>query len=212
MTPIVKSGIFGDGFDVNQPIGPIQAAAFKHAGKIFCIRYIPRTPALIANNLSAGELQAILSAGLAVGVVQHVAEPGWKPSAALGNQYGAYAALYSSSIGYPKGANVWLDLEEVATGSNPGAVINYASAWYSAVASKGYVPGLYAGWGIVVTPEQLYQRLPFHHYWNAYNGPGVAIRGCQLLQQTQQMLNGITYDPNISQPDHLGDSALFASF
>ncbi|HSY77174.1 MAG TPA: DUF1906 domain-containing protein [Bacteroidia bacterium] len=206
----VKKAIEGIGFDVDQPISASEADAFLKAGNIFCIRYIPRTPALIKGNLTGLELQMLLTAGLAVMVVQHVAEPGWQPSGALGTQYGQYAAAYAKAIGYQAGANVWLDLEEVADAATPEQVIEYCKAWYDAVLSTGYVPGLYCGYGTKLTPQQLYD-LPFTHYWNAYNGPGVATRGCQLLQRTEQVLNGIKYDPNHLQKDNLNDLPIWVT-
>jgi hypothetical protein len=209
----VKSGYYpGFGFDVNQPLSGAQAEAFKAAGMDFCIRYLPRTPALIKGNLTALEVDVILTAGLNLGCVQHVPLPGWIPSAALGAQYGQYAAVYALSIGIPFGALLWADLEEIAAGTTTEEVIAYCTAWFNSVQSAGYVPGLYCGWNIVLTAKQLYENLPFKHYWKAYNyDNGVATRGFQLIQEPQKTLNGITYDPNWSQADLLGDTALWVT-
>jgi Domain of unknown function (DUF1906) len=200
------------GFDVNQPLTAVSAKAFKDAGYTFCVRYVPRNASLVAGNLTTAEAAIILNAGLSLMAVQHVALPGWNPSAGLGTSYGAYAAQYLSKIvGLPPGFNLWCDLEEVATTTTTDDVIAYCKAWYAAVYAAGYVPGLYVGYGVKLTTDQLYSELPFKHYWNAYNGDGVATRGCQILQKTQQALGGIRFDPNVAQNDHMGDSAFWLS-
>lgn len=199
------------GFDVNQPLSGAQAQAFKAAGMDFCIRYLPRTPALIGGNLTALEMEMILTAGLDLGCVQHVPLPRWIPSAALGAQYGQYAAVYALQIGIPAGAMLWADLEEVAAGTTAEAVIAYCTAWFNSVKVAGYIPGLYCGWNIVLTAQQLYE-LPFQHYWKAYNyDNGVTTRGFQLLQKPQQVLGDVTYDPNDCVADKLGGLPVWVS-
>lgn len=207
----IKSNIFGSCFDIDRQVTGSLAAAFKKAGNVACLRYLPRTPKLIPGNLTASEKKIILAAGLSLGAVQHVPEPGWVPSAGLGASYGEYAAAYAKSIGLLLEMNLWADLEEVAPQTSTQSVIDYCTAWYKAVSAGGYTPGLYVGWNIVLDPRQLYENLPFRHYWNAYNGSGIAVRGCQLLQHNRQTLNGVAYDPNTSQADHLGGTAIWMS-
>lgn len=209
---IVKAIADGSkGFDVNTPLTPGQAAAFKSAGYTFAIRYLPRTPSLVAGNLTAQEIEIILSAGLSIGAVQHVAMPGWMPNAALGTSYGEYAAQCAKQIGLPAGMNIWLDLEEVATASTVEDVSAYCRAWYNEVAGSGYHPGLYVGWGIKLNSQQLYE-LPFKAYWKAYNADtSVATRGYQIVQHTQKTLSGIPYDPNTVAADNIGDLPIFLS-
>lgn len=211
MPGTVKIASPGLGFDVNQPLSAEQAIAFKGAGYLFVVRYLPRTPALIKGNLSDTEITAIQSAGLCLMAVQHVPNPGWNPSAGLGTQYGEYTAVYAAAIGLLKGMNLWLDLEEVATGTTVQDVIDYCTAWFNAVSDAGYVPGLYCGWNIVLTAQQLY-NLPFKHYWKAYNyDNGVATRGFQLIQKPQQVLEGVAFDPDILRADNLGMLPLWLS-
>jgi hypothetical protein len=54
-------------------------------------------------DLSAQELTTLLRAGLAVSVVQHVADPGWLPNERLGRVYGAVAAEETARIGVTLG-------------------------------------------------------------------------------------------------------------
>ena len=207
----VKSAIPGLCFDVDQSMTSAEGNEFFKAGYLACGRYLPRTPALVKGNLTALEIQVLLTAGLSIFCVQHCPEPGWAPSAALGTLYGGYAAGYAKAIGLPPGMVVWDDLEMVADGTPAWAVIDYCNAWFSSVNAAGYIPGLYVGYNVVLTPEQLYLHLPFKHYWRAYNGPDVAKRGYQIIQETQQTLNGIAFDPNRTQIDELGDSAIWLS-
>jgi hypothetical protein len=208
---IIKKAAAGLCFDVDQPLSQPEADEFFKAGYLACGRYLPRTPALIKGNLTPLEIQVLLTAGLSIFAVQHAPEPGWVPSAAIGTLYGGYGAGYAKAIGLPPGMILWDDLEMAADGTPAWAVIDYCNAWYASVNAAGYVPGLYVGYGAVLSPEALYLKLAFKHYWKAYNGPEVAIRGFQMVQQTQQSLNGITFDPNRSQVDELGDSAIWLS-
>lgn len=198
------------GFDANTVLTASSAAKLKAAGYAFCIRYVPRTAALKKGNLTRAEALIILNAGLALMAVQHVANEGWIPTASLGTSYGSYAATYAAQdAGLPPGMNIWLDLEGVAPGTPAADVIAYCQAWYNAVQAAGYVPGIYVGFGAILTPDQLYNKLSFKHYWRAYNGPSVATRGYQLVQHTQVTVAGITIDPDTTQTDHLGGSVLW---
>lgn len=208
MSGIVKAAIPGNAFDVNTPISTSEALAFKNAGYSTCIRYIPRTPELMKGNLTGVEIAAILAADLSLCVVQHVPLPNWQAMAALGKEYGEYAVAYAEQIGLAKGINIWLDLEEVAAGSDANG---YCRAWFAAVQAAGWIPGLYVGWQSGLTSQQLYE-LPVTHYWRAYNcDQDVPVRGYQIIQHTQQILNGITFDPNTIRADALGDLPLVLS-
>lgn len=208
----VQQGAPGiSGFDINSVVSAAQAVNFKNAGYDFCIRYVPRTAALAAGNLTNAEALNILNAGLALMAVQHVANDGWNPTADLGTAYGSYAATYASDVvGLPPGMNIWLDLEGVAQDTDPADVIAYCQAWYQEVNNAGYVPGIYVGWQAILSPAQLYNDLSFQHYWRAYNyDDGVAVRGFQLLQKTQVEVGGVWIDPDITQNDELGGAVLW---
>ncbi len=202
----VKKAIAGArGFDVDRPLSPQEYKSFAELGYTFVSRYLPRSLALVAGNLTKTEIQDALAAGLAILPVQHVSPSGWYPSAALGTQYGEYAAEYAASIELPPGMHLWLDLEGVAPGSMSGDVIAYCHAWASAVSQKGYLHGLYCGWRTGLTPNQLY-NLPFDAYWKAYNyDDGVPTRGYQVIQSVQETMEGVQFDPDAIQTDKLGD-------
>ena len=200
------------GFDLNQPITANEAAAFKEAGHSFCVRYIPRTSALMTGNLSYEEAEVILASGLSLSAVQHVPLPNWMPTGALGAQYGAFAASYAkNTVGLPEGMVLWLDLESVSTAATPEDVIGYCTEWFNAIQEAGYIGGLYVGWQPGLDGPQLY-NLPFKHYWSAYNADFTpSPRGYQLIQHTQKTLNGIAFDPNVTQTDNNGDSVIWIS-
>jgi hypothetical protein len=209
---LVKTASPCNGFDVNQQLLPGEALAFKNAGYDFCIRYLPRAADLIAGNLTNIELEKVLlEEGLCVMAVQHCPEPGWSPSDPLGSKYGNFAAQYAESIGYPKGASIYLDLETPSSAATAQDCIDYVHSWVAAVESVGYLAALYIGYGVPLTPKQLYD-LPVKSYWSAYNyDDGVATRGFQIVQHIQKTLNEITFDPNTIKVDDLGDLPIWVS-
>lgn len=208
---VVKPAIAGaTGADVDQQLTAKDCQAFVQNGESFTIRYIPRTAALAAGNLTASEIQTILTSGLSLGVVQHVSPDNWLPTAALGTEYGEFAGQYAAEIGLPPHTIIWMDLEMVSLSATADDVIAYANAWYAAVAEANYIPGLYVGWRMNLTSQQLYSNLSFRNYWKGYNADiSVATRGYQLTQHPQQVLNGISFDPNTVQKDNLGDLPTF---
>lgn len=201
------------GFDVDQPLSVGQAAAFKAAGYEFCLRYAPRQLDNNRNNLTNPERDRILQAGLSLIVVQHVALDNWQPNAELGKQYGEYVSNYClKTVQLLKQVGVFLDLEMVNPSSTVADVIGYATGWWNAVNAAGYTPGLYVGYQPGLNASELYKNLPFKSYWKAYNyDDGVAVRGFQMIQEPQKELNGISFDPNRTQVDNLGDSLIWLS-
>lgn len=203
------------GFDANTPISSQAAADFLSAGFRFCLRHVGRVQ-MASHDLSTDEAEGILAAGLALMPVQHVPNPGWAPTAALGAEYGQNAAAFSRQIGFPPGVNVWCDLESVASHTAAADVIAYCNAWYDAVAAAGYVPGLYVGYGPGLTGQQLYGKLKFQSYWAAYNVDGVSTpkpRGWQLVQsEGHGTIAGVSteaYDADTTQTDAMGGQVVW---
>lgn len=193
-------------------ISPNQANNYYAQGYKFCIRYVSRTPALQQSNatngtpdLLAGEAQNILGAGLALMVVQHPALPGWTPTPALGDQYGACAAQFTNAAGILQGVNVFLDLEGIAQGTDPDDIVQYCNNWYNKVATAGYEPGIYIGFDVWLSPDDLYSKLDFKHYWRAGgNVSDVATRGYQMIQTIAGNFNS-----DVTQNDNLGGSVVW---
>lgn len=198
------------GFDANTPISAAAAHQFLARGYRFCVRYVGR---LTQNtyDLTYAEAQDIVSAGLALMVVQHVkSEDGWTPDGPLGTTYGTNAAAFAAQAGVPPGVNVWLDLEGVAPGTPAADVIAYCRNWHDRVADAGYVPGIYVGWHPGLSAQQLY-ALPFQHYWGAYNVNADQAPACGwCLKQAPASGGNIagirpdSYDDDVARTDQKG--------
>lgn len=194
------------GFDTNTVLNATQASEFVKSGYAFCFRYLSRGNGQQSGDLSYNEALTILNAGLALGAVQHVSMPGWTPSQSLGTQYGTNAASNAASIGLPKGMNLWMDLEGIAAGTSAQTVIDYANAWYDAVAAAGYIPGIYVGADCILTGDQLYNNLKYQHYWKSLSRvPAIPHRGYQLIQSyTPEPVCGVSIDTDTTQNDEQG--------
>jgi hypothetical protein len=205
------------GFDANVIIADGMATAFARHGYQFVMRYV-RRKAKHAYDLTAAEARAILAAGLALGVVQHVeSAESWSPTAAKGTANGKIAAKEATAIGIPPGVCLWCDLEGVATRTPARAVIDYGNHWHSAVAAAGFVPGLYVGYHCGLTATQLYRSLRYTHYWSAYNlnaDQAPAVRGVQMRQGVARGLDrvegfDIDFDTDVVTGDKLGGFPTF---
>jgi hypothetical protein len=193
------------GFDLNRPLTRSLAQRFMDAEFTFVIRYIRQGPKH-SYDLSVDEANLILESGLGLMIVQHVPLPGWVPTATAGDTRGKVAAAECRLLGYPPGSMVWLDLEGVALDATKPSVINYCNNWHKAVASAGYLPGIYVGFQPGIDARSLYYDLRFTHYWAAYNvDVKPAIRGYQMFQHpTDKMVSGIDYDVDLVEADALG--------
>ncbi|MEM5314540.1 DUF1906 domain-containing protein [Paraburkholderia sp. JHI869] len=183
----------------------------KAAGFGACIRYLSRSDTQGALDLSSSEANAVLGAGLALGVVQHVSAAGWSPSGALGVSYGTNAADNAQSVGVPQGVTVWLDLEGVSNAADASDVIAYCNAWFAAVRSAGYQPGIYVGANCGLTGDQLFWNLQTQHYWQSGSTvPTLPQRGYQMTQRitaAPDVLCGLNIDRNMTLTDSLGGQA-----
>jgi hypothetical protein len=83
--------------------------------------------------------------------------------------------------------NLWLPLDAVARGTNPQDVIDYCEAWYFAVYSAGFTPGLRVGPAPGLSAEQLHEALHVQHYWRSKDPatPDVAVQGYQMVQAAE---------------------------
>ena len=193
-----------------------QARQYLNRGFRFCIRYISRTPESRKAHEENGtpdlykpEAQDILSAGLALMTVQHVARTGWVPTMSFGKEYGENAGGYASEAGLLEGVNVWLDLEDIPAGTQHQDIIDYGNAWFDAVQNSGYEPGVYIGFKVWLSPDELFLKLKFKHYWRAPgNIPEVSHRGYQLIQHIEKLDSG-EFDWDVTQDDAFGDGVLW---
>lgn len=199
------------GFDCNVSVDAMAASEFVRAGFRFAVRYISRRVESRAHDLSVGEAESILAAGLALMPVQHVAAAGWVPDQTLGEMYGKAAASNCRSLDLSEGITVWLDLEGVAAGVPASEVIRYCNSWCDEVVAAGYSPGIYLGENAGLGSEH-FAELAARHYWKSghpvAHAPG---RGFQMVQEIVEgeAIAGIAIDRNITRADALGGSAFW---
>jgi len=197
------------GFDSDTIITATVAQQFFGGGYKFCLRYLSLR-AESQQDLTTQEATDILSSGLALMPVQHVRKPGWSPTASLGQEDGQNAASNAQDVGFPAGVNVWCDLEGVGSGTSPQDVIDYCQAWFTAVDSAGFVPGLYVGDSTQLSGQQLFD-LSFQHYWKSQSKvPAIPNRGYQLIQFLPSVTAyGIAIDMDITQTDAKNGQSLW---
>lgn len=204
------------GFDIATRLNMAQAKKYVSQGFAFCIRYVSRDDATRKANekngtpdLSLDEGQVILAAGMALMVVQHCPKPGWTPTAELGKTYGENAASYAATAGLPEGVNLWLDLEGIAKETPHQDIIDYCNAWFAAVRVGGYEPGVYLGFDIYLSSDELFFNLKTKHYWRAPGHvPDVAHRGYQLIQHIKNP-GPTEFDWDVTRTDDLGDTVIW---
>jgi hypothetical protein len=199
------------GFDTTVPLNSTTANTYFSQNFRFCIRYVSRNDAGRQYNarggtadLSVDETAAIMRSGLALMVVQHVAQPPWSPTSDLGHSYGRNAATYAAEGGLLPGAVVWLDLEGIAEGTAHQDIIHYCNEWFAAVTVAGYVPGVYIGYDVWLTEDELYFDLRTQHYWRADGDiPNVSYRGYQIFQNIKNPNTPAEFDRNVIKLDDL---------
>ena len=194
-------------FDTDTVLTQAQAPALAAQGYVCAIRYVSRTSSNAAGDISASEAQTIIEAGLGLMLVQHCPPAYWTPTPAVGTQYGTAAAANASSVGYPRGATLWLDLENMRPGCGDQAIIAYVNSWCRAVAAARYLPGLYFSADCPLTSGQIYLDLIVTQYWRSLSAdtPAVAVRGPCMQQFVQYgQVAGIDIDRDVIMADALG--------
>lgn len=187
------------GFDTFASV-KAHAGAIAKAGYGFAVRYVMLESS--KTNLTRDEAQAVLDAGMALMIVQQGAE--WKdrkPSTSWGQRHGAAAREGATTVGYPSGAVLWLDLESVKEGDTSD-VDAYVRAWRAEVEPQ-YTAGLYVGPNVPLTDTQL-AALDLQHYWKSgvthLQPEGI---GYQLMQAHAHVsVDGVGVDI-----DHTSDDA-----
>jgi Domain of unknown function (DUF1906) len=197
-------------FDTDTPVAAETAAAFVTKSYQGCLRYLSLETPQQPGDLTTEEAEGILAAGLALMAVQHVLDDGWLPTQELGRKHGRAAGLNAEQVDFPPGVCLWLDLEGVNASATDEEIVEYCEAWYDAVSSYFYMPGLYVGPNCLLTGEQLWS-LPFQHYWrSAAVVPDVAHRGYQMTQQlVTALVAGIAVDDDTANADNLGGQAIW---
>jgi Domain of unknown function (DUF1906) len=194
------------GGDSDQVCTPALAEELYHAGVRFLLRYLSRTTPQNTGDISVIERAAILAGGISVGYVQHYPGSGWMPSAPRGNAYGLAAVANLKQIGAPPGVCVWRDWEGLILSATAEACIADMNAWNDAVASFGYVPGIYVGYDAILGASDLYWRLTCKHYWKSESTvPVPEVRGYQMIQSiAPSPVEGYDWDRDVVVADLRG--------
>lgn len=187
-----------------------KALQMKKSGYEFAIRYVGRLKQA-SFDIDKREVDNILRAGLKLAIVQHCpGDPGIIPSREMGMEYGKNAAIFSKDAGIRSGTSVYLDLENVKSGSKKPDIIDYCNAWYDEVVKNGYTPGIYIGYNTWLTGEELYHKLKFTHYWKSLSYvPDIPERGYEMVQKPECTVNGIWIDPDEVTGDKKGNFPVF---
>lgn len=206
------------GFDANQQLTAKAAVLFFKLKHRFAIRYVPRVK-WHDGDATKDELQRILASGLAVGLVQHVAKPGWVATEQLGRDYGKFAADQAAGMGYPLSANLWCDAESVAhPNSDANQMADFANAWWTEVSLVGFIPGMYVGYQSGLTALGWSTQTRYTSFWSSYNLDSDKIpanRGVQMRQMVahpQDMPPGWTrqtMDCDIVHADAVGGTPMW---
>ena len=145
-----------------------QARQYLNRGFRFCIRYISRTPESRKAHEENGTPESSQARGARYSKCRSRSHDGptcrshwlgadhefWK-------EYGENAGGYASEAGLLEGVNVWLDLEDIPAGTQHQDIIDYGNAWFDAVQNSGYEPGVYIGFKVWLSPDELFLKLKF---------------------------------------------------
>jgi hypothetical protein len=183
------------GFDTDTKITQ-TAGAFVVQEFHFALRYVSLNEKEAQGDLTKEEVYAILEAGLGLMPVQHVREPGWIPTAALGLRDGNVARVQAYLCGFLPHCTVWLDLEGVDQKVSKADVVAYTVAWANSVRAWGYHPGLYVGAQSRLDQEDLTKSMPYRYFWRSISAsaPQLNENAYALCQDQGSIWQGIAYD------------------
>lgn len=179
----------------------------KDSGKVGGFRYVPLNAKNDArSDIDDAEFSDWMAVGLQLGLVQHVRYSPWEPRNYSGVEDGAFAGQWARAVGYPERAHLFQDLEGVAGGASgdPTGTIIYSNLWAGRVLQAALGAGLYVGFDIPLTAEQLYEDLSHNCYWSDPARRHVAERSCAIYQGRTRTIAGLTFDEDTVAPDLLG--------
>jgi hypothetical protein len=193
----------GMGVDTDSRVSPYVAKVLRAAGKGWIGRYLPLPGNSPVNDLSSYELISLTDAGFSVGAIQHVRSGHWDPKSFSGKTDAISAVTHALSVGYPLGCHLYLDLESMS--GLAADAIAFANDWAETVRDGGYRAGLYSGFDVTLTPDQLFHALTFDSYWTAAGNRHVSVRGAAIKQGLTLTIAGVGFDVDTIAPDALGE-------
>lgn len=207
MTLIAALAREGNWVDTNTILTVRTLDALRAAGKLGVARYVPLPGNNPAGDISAEELERVLGEGLQLALVQHVraGDPRthlWDPGQHSGEDDARTACAAAKAAGYPEGAHVFLDLEAVS--GTTVATVGFCLEWSRITLAEGFLAGLYVGYSVPLSPEDLYDLQGFNSYWSDAGRRQVATRGCAIVQGAEVVIGGVKFDVDPVAADKLG--------
>ena len=183
------------GFDTDTKITE-AANEFVLQGFHFVLRYLSLREKEAQGDLTKEEAYAILEAGLGLMPVQHVREPGWIPTEALGLRDGKEARIQAFLCGFLPHCTVWLDLEGVNQKVSQADVLAYTVAWAKSVRAWGYHPGIYVGAQSLLNQDDLSKSMPYRYFWRSISASAPQLKDGEyaIWQEEGSTWQGIAYD------------------
>jgi hypothetical protein len=195
----------GAWFDCSVKLTRAKAIALKSSGYVGVIRYVRLPNNGAADDIDAAELTMLLVVGLQVMLVQHVRRGPWDPRLHSGRQDAEIAVLHADAAGYPAGAHLWIDWEDLAIGLPVVAGILFLESASSTLTVSGFRAGLYCGFDDPLNADQRYELSGFDSYWSDAGHRSVSVRGCAIQQGPQVTVDGVQIDSDRVEADLLGD-------
>lgn len=149
-----------------------------------------------------GEYAAAKGAGMSVVMFQGFDPATWRDPA-QGTSRGGIIATKVASVGYPKGAQIYLNLEDdIQTGTTRSELLSWVDNWAAQVSAAGYVAGVYVGVPQLLTAADLTQaHLPkVGAFWRSASASapqvsaGYTVRQTAVSQTVCAIVNGIDVD------------------
>jgi hypothetical protein len=208
MTPTIEPVPDALLFDTDQVCSLTQLQALYAVGFRGGIRTVTFNQAPDPSDVTAEEVQNFMTAGLGLMLYQRVRNPGWLPSATMGQADAKIFLAKAAAAGYLAGGSAWDDLEGI--GGNFMSTIAYEQA-KSATLLTVYPPGDYIGYDVPLNSDELFHDLLAKCFWKSIsNVPDVATRGYALSQVAENVtIAGVEVDISVSRADRLGGRAFW---
>lgn len=153
---------------------PAQISCLRNAGQSFDV-------VNVNGDSWQDEYNAAAAAGLEVVLFQGFYVPSW-PDANQGTIRGAISAQKAQAAGYPKGAMIFLNVEENLNTTRAN-MVSWIRNWTTAVRAQGYVAGVYLGADQILTTADVNSLPGVSVFWKSpTRGLPVPARGYVMTQ------------------------------
>lgn len=180
----------------------------KEAGYAGIVRYVPHTGLAGRRDITAEELGLIVDEGLGALLVQHCRVK-WDPGKHDPEDDATAAVSRAFGVGYALTSHIYVDLEDIV--GTKQATIDYTNRWCTTVKQCGYSAGIYVGFGIPLTAQELWAIHDANTYWSDAGPRRVAVRGFAIKQGAQFSIGGVPFDPDMVFYDQKGETPLWTT-